>query len=61
VIKHRIKHGLIKTTSEFHRDVLLMLANAIMYNDSSSDIYRGAVDMLDFVDSELHNFLVHHS
>lgn len=37
MVKQRIKNGVISTTSEFHRDILLMLANAIMYNDSESE------------------------
>jgi bromodomain-containing protein 8 len=37
LIRHRIKNGLISSTSELHRDILLMLANAIMYNDSGTE------------------------
>lgn len=40
LIKHRIRDGTIKTTSEFHRDMFLMLANAIIYNEEDSDGIR---------------------
>lgn len=33
------------TTSEFQRDVLLMLSNALMYNSSEHSVYTMAKEM----------------
>jgi bromodomain-containing protein 8 len=37
-IKARIKDGVIRTSTDFQRDVYLMFANAMMYNRPGSDI-----------------------
>jgi hypothetical protein len=39
-IKGRIRDGQISTVDEFERDVMLMFANALMYNDPESDVYQ---------------------
>ncbi|CAH2064551.1 unnamed protein product, partial [Iphiclides podalirius] len=44
-IRRNIDAGLIRTTAEFQRDVLLMLSNALMYNSSEHSVYRMARDM----------------
>jgi len=45
-IKRNIETGVIKTTVEFQRDMLLMVQNAIMYNKSNTLVYKMAHDML---------------
>lgn len=44
-IKARIKDGVITNSLEFQRDVLLMFANAMMYNRPDSDIYTMAEEV----------------
>ena len=44
-IKARIKDGIISTSLEFQRDVFLMFANSMMYNQPDSDIYAMAEEV----------------
>ena len=44
-IKKNIENGIIKTTKEFQRDIMLMFTNAIMYNSSNHDVYKIALEM----------------
>jgi bromodomain-containing protein 8 len=44
-IKTRIKDGIISTSLEFQRDVFLMFANSMMYNQPDSDIYAMAEEV----------------
>ena len=44
-VKKNIENGTIKTTREFQRDIMLMFTNAIMYNSSSYDVHKIAVEM----------------
>ncbi|CAG5000981.1 unnamed protein product [Parnassius apollo] len=44
-IRRNIDAGVIRTTAEFQRDVLLMLSNALMYNSSEHSVYRMAKEM----------------
>lgn len=44
-IKKNIENGVIRTTLEFQRDVMLMFQNAIMYNNSDHDVYKMAIEM----------------
>lgn len=44
-IKKNIENGLIRTTAEFQRDIMLMFQNAVMYNSSDHDVYHMAVEM----------------
>ncbi|KAJ3290090.1 hypothetical protein HDU79_003506 [Rhizoclosmatium sp. JEL0117] len=53
VIKNRIRDGEISTMEEFHRDILLMLANAVMFNDEGSEIAEMAKTLRVFVETEL--------
>lgn len=46
-IKNRIRDGLINTTTEFERDVMLMLNNSLMYNKEGTEVYQMAREMLD--------------
>ena len=49
---------IIKTTAEFHRDLSLVFANAIMFNDEDSEVYADALEIKAFADAELQNLLV---
>ncbi|ESN96827.1 hypothetical protein HELRODRAFT_193378 [Helobdella robusta] len=44
-IRKNIDIGVIRTTSEFQRDMMLMFTNAIMYNHSSHDVHKMALEM----------------
>ncbi|TRM67801.1 hypothetical protein BD626DRAFT_626200 [Schizophyllum amplum] len=45
-IKARIRDGAIANTAEFHRDILLMFANSMMYNHPETDIHQMAAQMM---------------
>lgn len=45
LIKKNIDNGIVRTTEEFHRDMLIMFQNAIMYNSSDHDVHQMAVEM----------------
>ncbi|GFZ48613.1 hypothetical protein JCM24511_06361 [Saitozyma sp. JCM 24511] len=45
-IRGRIRDGQVTTIDEFERDVLLMFANAMMYNTKGSQVYDMAEEML---------------
>ncbi|KAK9702118.1 hypothetical protein K7432_011406 [Basidiobolus ranarum] len=55
-IKQRIREGVITTTDEFHRDILLMFQNALMYNKTDSEVYNMAMEMRDQVEQEIQAF-----
>eukprot|EP00842_Homolaphlyctis_polyrhiza_P001379 jgi/Hompol1/2241/HPOL_005897-RA len=61
LVKARIREGTTRTTAEFHRDVLHVLANAVMFNPEESELYEMALEMKDYVDSEMRNLLVYTS
>lgn len=44
-IRKNIENGIIRTTAEFQRDVLLMFNNAIMYNKTDDTVYKMATEM----------------
>jgi len=44
-IKKNIDSGMIRTTAEFQRDMMLMFINAMMYNSVEHDVYQMAVEM----------------
>jgi bromodomain-containing protein 8 len=48
-IKKHVESGMIRTTSEFQRDMMLMFTNAIMYNSSNHDVFKMAKEMYDDV------------
>ncbi|CAH1254011.1 BRD8 [Branchiostoma lanceolatum] len=56
-IKKNIETGLIRTTAEFQRDIMLMFQNAIMYNNSDHDVYHMAVEMQRDVMQQIQQFL----
>ncbi|KAG6860375.1 hypothetical protein C0995_011982 [Termitomyces sp. Mi166 len=51
-IKMRVKDGSIGNSLEYQRDIMLMFANAMMYNRPGSDVHTMAEDMM--VESEGH-------
>ncbi|CCH42525.1 Transcription intermediary factor 1-alpha [Wickerhamomyces ciferrii] len=44
-IRQMIKDGRIQTSEQLERDILLMFANAIMYNKTGSDVYEWSKEM----------------
>lgn len=44
-IKKNIDNGIIRTSLEFKRDVMLMFTNAIMYNKTNDTVYNMALQM----------------
>ncbi|CAO3647520.1 unnamed protein product [Mucor fragilis] len=46
-IKNRIRDGIINSTTEFERDIVLMLNNSLMYNKEGTEVYLLAKEMLD--------------
>jgi len=44
-IKKNIDSGVIRTTAEFQRDMMLMFINAMMYNNVEHDVHKMAVKM----------------
>ncbi|GJJ69264.1 bromodomain-containing protein 8 [Entomortierella parvispora] len=55
-IKERIRDGLIGNADEFHRDVLLMFMNALMYNGEDTEVYQMAQAMMSEVEFIIKNF-----
>ncbi|GIY90133.1 bromodomain-containing protein 8 [Caerostris darwini] len=45
LLKKNIDNGVTTTTEEFHRDLMLMFQNAIMYNSSDHDVFQMAMEM----------------
>ncbi|XP_013774883.1 bromodomain-containing protein 8-like isoform X1 [Limulus polyphemus] len=56
-IKKNIENGIIKTTLEFQRDMMLMFQNAIMYNSSDHDVFVMAIEMQKEVMEHIQDFL----
>ncbi|XP_054167192.1 bromodomain-containing protein 8-like [Oppia nitens] len=44
-IKKRIESGVIRTTIEYQRDILIMFQNALMFNNASNAVHKWTVDM----------------
>ncbi|XP_023685223.1 bromodomain-containing protein 8 isoform X2 [Paramormyrops kingsleyae] len=57
VIKKNIEAGIIRTTAEFQRDIMLMFQNAVMYNSSDHDVYHMALEMQRDVLEQIQQFL----
>ncbi|KAK4513297.1 uncharacterized protein ATC70_011865 [Mucor velutinosus] len=55
-IKNRVRDGIVKTTTEFERDVVLMLTNSLMYNKEGTEMYLMAQEMLEDVREQLRLF-----
>nr|XP_020451127.1 bromodomain-containing protein 8-like [Monopterus albus] len=56
-IKKNIESGVIRTTAEFQRDIMLMFQNAVMYNSSDHDVYHMALEMQKDVLEHVQQFL----
>ncbi|XP_073335591.1 bromodomain-containing protein 8 [Pagrus major] len=56
-IKKNIEMGLIRTTAEFQRDIMLMFQNAVMYNSLDHDVYHMALEMQRDVMEQIQQFL----
>jgi len=52
-LKKKLDAGEYNTSVEFHRDVLLMFQNAMIYNKKGSDIYKMASVLKQFVSKEM--------
>ncbi|ORX45467.1 hypothetical protein DM01DRAFT_1339977 [Hesseltinella vesiculosa] len=57
-IKNRIRDGVIRTTVEFERDVILMLVNSLMYNQEDTEVYQLALEMLQDVHQQISDFKI---
>lgn len=60
-IKKKIDTNVIKTTAQFHRDMLLMFTNALMYNNSSHSVYAMAIQMMTEVMDNISEFYNTHN
>ncbi|KAJ3257175.1 hypothetical protein HK103_004873 [Boothiomyces macroporosus] len=58
-VKSRIRNRQVQTTAEFHRDVMQVLANAVMYNNDA-ELYEMALELKQYTDVEMQNFLILH-
>uniref|UniRef100_A0A673X413 Bromodomain-containing protein 8 n=1 Tax=Salmo trutta TaxID=8032 RepID=A0A673X413_SALTR len=56
-IKKNIETGLIRTTAEFQRDIMLMFQNAVMYNSCDHDVFHMALEMQRDVLEQIQQFL----
>ncbi|XP_072302275.1 bromodomain-containing protein 8-like isoform X2 [Eucyclogobius newberryi] len=56
-VKKNIETGLIRTTAEFQRDIMLMFQNAVMYNSLDHDVYHMALEMQRDVLEQVQQFL----
>ncbi|RVE63799.1 hypothetical protein OJAV_G00139930 [Oryzias javanicus] len=56
-LKKNIETGLIRTTAEFQRDIMLMFQNAVMYNGLDHDVYHMALEMQRDVMEQIQQFL----
>ncbi|XP_039634081.1 bromodomain-containing protein 8 isoform X5 [Perca fluviatilis] len=56
-IKKNIETGVIRTTAEFQRDIMLMFQNAVMYNSLDHDVYHMALEMQRDVLEQIQQFL----
>jgi len=52
-IKKRLEEGITTTSMEFHRDLILMFQNAMIYNPKDSDVYMMAVTLKKFAAKEM--------
>ena len=57
LIKKNIETGVITTTAEFQRDLLLMFQNALMYNRREHDVYQMANEMKRDVMEQIQSYI----
>ena len=60
-IKRKIDTNEIRTTAQFHRDLLLMFHNALMYNNASHSVYAYTVAMMTDVTEIIKAFYSSHN
>ncbi|GFR66070.1 bromodomain-containing protein 8 [Elysia marginata] len=56
-IKKNVETGVIRTTVDFQRDMMLMFTNAIMYNSSDHNVFKMAKEMYDDVMQHLEQYV----
>ncbi|KAK3597742.1 hypothetical protein CHS0354_006097 [Potamilus streckersoni] len=56
-VKKNIENGVIRTTQELQRDMMLMFTNAVMYNSSNHDVFKMAVEMYDDVMEHIEQYV----
>lgn len=56
-IKGKIRDGHITSSSQFHRDILLMLANAHMYNKPGTPVADMTQEMYQHAEEQIRNFM----
>ncbi|XP_033632862.1 bromodomain-containing protein 8-like isoform X3 [Asterias rubens] len=56
-IKKNIESGCIRTTDQFHRDMMLMFQNAIMYNNIDQHVHHIATIMQSDVEKQIEEFV----
>ncbi|KAK3743186.1 hypothetical protein RRG08_064040 [Elysia crispata] len=56
-IKKNVETGIIRTTVDFQRDMMLMFTNAIMYNSSDHNVFKMAKEMYDDVMQHLEQYV----
>jgi len=57
LIKKNIETGVITTTVEFQRDIMLMFQNALMYNRREHDVYQMANEMRKDVVEQIQSYI----
>uniref|UniRef100_H2YQE5 Bromo domain-containing protein n=2 Tax=Ciona savignyi TaxID=51511 RepID=H2YQE5_CIOSA len=56
-LKKNLETGVVRTTSDFQRDLMLMFQNALMYNNHEHDVYKMALEMQNDVMAQVAQFL----
>ncbi|RUS69833.1 hypothetical protein EGW08_022402 [Elysia chlorotica] len=56
-IKKNVETGVIRTTVDFQRDMMLMFTNATMYNSSDHNVFKMAKEMYDDVMQHLEQYV----
>jgi hypothetical protein len=55
-LRQRVRDGSVKTTTEFHRSLLLMVQNAQMFYGLDTPMNQYASEMLEFVEAKMAHF-----
>ncbi|XP_078488414.1 uncharacterized protein LOC100175561 isoform X2 [Ciona intestinalis] len=56
-LKKNLETGVVRTTTDFQRDLMLMFQNALMYNNREHDVYKMALEMQNDVMTQVAQFL----
>lgn len=57
LIKKNIENGVINTTAQFQRDILIMFQNALMYNRPEHDVYQMAKEMREEILQQIQSYI----